>query len=184
MDVGNYQITQDDIEYCDALIVLMATAWGRVADDDAIQAGREGMCIAAKYYNPSKKKVKFMTWANKWIKGCLFRHLFNPPNSKGYPYYACVMRGGPVSEYIDDVYNKTKRNIESEYVKFEDVQNAFKSMHPNMRKAFIGKALDGKTYAQTGRELGYSRKSLESFIKEWRDGRYTYTGESKEGMAY
>jgi RNA polymerase sigma factor (sigma-70 family) len=67
-----YQITDDDISFCDAYTTKLCKRCGRLPDEDAIQSGRLGMCEAAARYNP-KKSGSFKGWATYLIKKHLYQ---------------------------------------------------------------------------------------------------------------
>lgn len=47
-----YKITKEDISFCDAYTTKLCNRCGRKPDEDAIQSGREGLCVAAQKYDP------------------------------------------------------------------------------------------------------------------------------------
>lgn len=75
-----YQITDDDISFCDAYTTKLCKRCGRLPDEDAIQSGRLGMCEAAITYDPAKSD-SFKGWSTYFIKNQIFREYFKMNSS-------------------------------------------------------------------------------------------------------
>jgi len=70
-----YEITENDIKFCDSYTAKLCRKCGRLPDDDAIQSGREGLCEAAHDYDPNRSP-SFKGWAAWKIRHRVYRNYF------------------------------------------------------------------------------------------------------------
>lgn len=164
----SYEITQNDINYCDALTYKLCRRYGIIPTEDHIQEGRLGMVIASKKYDP-ERGVKFMSYAVNDIRAKILgtRPQYHPD---GFPNKRCVyyLKLTNSISCIPDFYYKDTRNLEEEYADFDYVSKVLSKMPDNLRQAVIGKALYGYNYKDLRKDLGLAPGSLETLLYDWR----------------
>ena len=169
-----YNISLDDVNYCDALCYKFHAYWGGIPDDDQIQDCREWMCIAADKYDP-ELSPKFMTYARWWIRGAVAKHYVRTYN--GYPKYSDVFyQGLHVSGDPDNHTNP--RLTSSEYEKKELVEKLVATMPKDVEIA-LKRHAEGERYSDIMRDTGYkySRQNFNQRIETWRKKQGIHRGE-------
>ena len=178
-----YKISENEINYCDALCFKFHAYWGRIPDEDQIQDAREWMCRATIKYKP--EKGKFMTYAGKWIWGAVAKEYSRTYN--GYPKFSDVFYqklqvnfgDGDLTHYAFDP--KNDRDFAREYEKKDQIEKIVKTMPKVVEQALRRKA-DGENYTEMLTDLGYNtRQALAQKIDRWREKQGITKGEKRIG---
>jgi hypothetical protein len=159
-----HEITAGDIKYCDFWARRFCNGWGVTLDEDNIQTAYEAMCSAAQKFDP-ERGIKFWTFAKYFVRAELYRKFFSG-SVYNHGTYACVYRN-KLQTYVGEWCVTNQRDLETEYIKFEAVQNALKTMLPVVQKGVINKALYGIDYQDTSVKLGLAKKSLGVMREQW-----------------
>ena len=174
-----YKITENDINYCDALCYKFHGYWGRIPDEDQVQDAREWMCIAATKYKP--EIGKFMTYAGKWIWGAVAKEYSRTYN--GYPKFSDVYYQKLQVNFGDGDLGhagfdtKNERDLADELEKKNQVEKLVKTMPKVVEKALRRNA-DGEKYTEMLSDLGYNtRQALAQKIDRWRNKQGIKKGE-------
>lgn len=202
-----YKITEDDIRYCDWITSKCCNKWGLDMTDDNKQSGREGMCIAAKKFKPELGN-KFLTYAQFYITGRVQRENFSKRTHLNRRNYSCVYRNNLHVNLFhkndpnsDDNQEKTqeagkatnekyreifkRRNLEDEYIKFEETQDALRSMNKTVQFGVINKAIYGIGYHDTAKKIGMNERSIIVMKEQWVTGsRYARLSKPKQKQYY
>ena len=146
-----YQPTQDDIDFCDAFTTKLCKRCGRLPDDDAIQSGREGLCIAAKKYNPEKSD-SFKGFATYDIRDQVYQ--------KHYPFRskdALDQKG--VAEFGD--YHYSIENLEKTVITKDLFDKALRRATPHQRSVVREMYLHDKNAYDLEEEFGKTHQSYD-----------------------
>ena len=185
--IAMYKITKNDIKYCDFWTKRYCLLWGFAPSADDRQTGYEAMCKAVTKFNP-EKGTTFWTYAKYLVHAYLYRAHFSGAVFNNGQNYSCVYRNNlqvpiervvekgkkcrPSQRFITNTYelpqaNKTDRNLEDEYIKFEKVQKLLRTMLPAVQIGVINKALYGIDYQDTAVKIGFSKKSVGVMKEQW-----------------
>jgi RNA polymerase sigma factor (sigma-70 family) len=150
-----HKITSDDINFCDAFTTNLCKKCGRLPDDDAIQSGREGLCIAAKRYDPEKSDS---------FKGYATYHIRDQVYQKHYGFRskdALDQKG--VAEFDDFHYSMPsgERTVITKDLFHKVLQRATPHQRSVLREMF----LHDKNAYELAEEFGKTHQSYDSLFQ-------------------
>ena len=161
-----YKIESNDIKLCDYWTYrVIGTICHRHPTEDEQQIGREGLCKAAKTYDPMKNDV-FWGFAPTVIRRVLSREL--EARMCVYRSHAPRLGGGHSGD--DDPRCQISRTLNPEEMAIhrDSINKELKTMFPRVAKAFVDKAFFDIDYEDTGKKVGYKKRSMVSMIDQWR----------------
>lgn len=128
------------------LVVLLANAFkpkNKAELDEFMQLGRIGLWKAIKKHDPSKAKLSTLIW--HCVRWEILRHLDKEKNRKGFLPINDAICGGPVNEY--DFWEIIPDTLDDKEAKVVQLR------------------LEGHTFMDIGKELGYSRGWANNIFK-------------------
>ena len=161
-----YDITKDEIDYCNWIGRKICRRWGCEYDEDKRQDVMEQICIAAGRYDPIKHKTKFITYAKSFVmQGISTSFLIYQPGRKD-PIKSCPLFQKKTTN-IDFCDIKNERDMESEYIKLDLVEKTLCAMPPKIREAVFQKFYNDKSYRELSSEFGIKLYSVGSQVRNW-----------------
>jgi hypothetical protein len=168
-----YNITKDDIAFCDAMCYKHHGYFETIPDEDQIQDCREYMCRAAEKYEP--EEGKFKTYASWWIIGAVKKHYTRKYN--GYPKSSDVYYQGLQAD-VSSEHHINLRDLENEYGK-KDLVNRLVETMPRDVKIGLTRYAEGERYSDIIKDIGYklTQQNFNAKIQRWRKNHGIIQGE-------
>ena len=161
-----YKITENDVNYCDALCYKFHSRFGRIPDEDQIQDCREFLCRAAKKYKP-ELSPRFMTYARWWILSAVQKEYVRVNHNNGYRKSNDVFYQG-LQVNVESIDAMNDRNISDEYEKKDLAEKILSTASPRVEQALRRNA-EGEKYAEMLSDVGCNtRQALKQSIDWWR----------------
>lgn len=154
-----YEITKDDIGFCDAYTTKLCKRCGRLPDEDAIQAGRLGMCEAAITYDPARSD-SFRGWATYEIKKSLYQGHYKMRSKDALDQQKYV------AEFEDFRYSID--SFEKSVITKDLFEKALKRATPHQRSVLREMFLFDKNPYEMAAEFGKTHQSYDRHIQHAR----------------
>jgi len=161
-----YTITDEDIQYCDAITRHPCKKWMKRCTEDVLQEGRLGMVRAAKKFKKQIiPEVDFFGYAKFWIKNQLHRHFFaKVPWRTGSIKSEIYMHHENVGEIIENLHSKVQQNLPELVAQRDLIRKCFEYMPEYMQAALILKCYNGVDFKTFEKIFGIGKGTIRQLL--------------------